>query len=583
MNENPAGNSRTKPAREGLSPGQNGLKTIAAELPHGHDPLKGKWNDSLGRHCLWTNGNLGELLHDVMTPSTWAIFKTVLVDEIEKVSLEPWVGNICGRLYLNISLVRSMAAKFGLGRKRMAMLTEEVFGRIPGDLKVPLLPMSRRRLLQNFIPLAFKTQLRMVFYKKRFPRFISEALQQFACIQGKIRSAPDKRVLRELWETEVFPYLAECSYMYQAVAKLDGGAWMGIRLKLKEELGETDTNIILTGGSTGTDHLASLGPVVGLSRLARGETDCETFAREFGHRGPHELELSFPRPAEKQGWNERLTTALREIESDGIELLERQHQARQEAWARIKQKYPHRVTRFKRLAARWEEMERNREAARSEWVRAFWLIRSYMLKAGELTGSGEDIFFHYLDEILALLEGVNSTEQYIQERRRVYESYRELPPYPALILGPFDPYGWAGDPNRRSDLYDATKYDDSKAPPVQRSEISGFPGSPGVIQGRVRVILDVEQQERLQSGEILVATATNVGWTPIFPRAAAVVTDVGAPLSHAAIVARELGIPAVVGCGNATTLLKTGDLVQVSGGQGLVEILEPAGEAGQKT
>jgi phosphoenolpyruvate synthase/pyruvate phosphate dikinase len=66
---------------------------------------------------------------------------------------------------------------------------------------------------------------------------------------------------------------------------------------------------------------------------------------------------------------------------------------------------------------------------------------------------------------------------------------------------------------------------------------------------------------------------TNIGWTPLFPRLAAIVTDLGAPLSHAAIVARELGIPAVVGCGDATMRLKTGDRVRVNGGQGLAEIL----------
>ena len=66
---------------------------------------------------------------------------------------------------------------------------------------------------------------------------------------------------------------------------------------------------------------------------------------------------------------------------------------------------------------------------------------------------------------------------------------------------------------------------------------------------------------------------TNVGWTPLFPRAAAVITDVGAPLSHAAIVARELGIPAVVGCGNATMILKTGDRVRVDGTAGTVQVL----------
>jgi pyruvate,water dikinase len=71
----------------------------------------------------------------------------------------------------------------------------------------------------------------------------------------------------------------------------------------------------------------------------------------------------------------------------------------------------------------------------------------------------------------------------------------------------------------------------------------------------------------------LVAVQTDVAWTLLFPRALAVITDIGAPLSHAAIVARELGIPAVVGCGDATARLKTGDYVRVDGAKGIVEIL----------
>ncbi len=66
---------------------------------------------------------------------------------------------------------------------------------------------------------------------------------------------------------------------------------------------------------------------------------------------------------------------------------------------------------------------------------------------------------------------------------------------------------------------------------------------------------------------------TDIAWTLLFPRAAAIVTDVGAPLSHAAIVARELGVPAVVGCGNATMRLNSGDRVRVDGARGTVEIL----------
>jgi pyruvate,water dikinase len=91
--------------------------------------------------------------------------------------------------------------------------------------------------------------------------------------------------------------------------------------------------------------------------------------------------------------------------------------------------------------------------------------------------------------------------------------------------------------------------------------------------GQVRCLTNPEEGEFFQKGEILVAVQTDISWTLLFPRVAAVITDVGAPLSHAAIVARELGIPAVVGCGNAMQRLKTGDRVRVDGGRGTVTII----------
>lgn len=103
--------------------------------------------------------------------------------------------------------------------------------------------------------------------------------------------------------------------------------------------------------------------------------------------------------------------------------------------------------------------------------------------------------------------------------------------------------------------------------------LKGHAGAAGRVEGIVRILASPEEGEKLLPGEILVATTTNIGWTPLFPKAAAIITDIGAPLSHAAIVARELGIPAVVGCTNATVRLKTGDRVLVDGGQGRVQIL----------
>jgi phosphoenolpyruvate synthase/pyruvate phosphate dikinase len=141
------------------------------------------------------------------------------------------------------------------------------------------------------------------------------------------------------------------------------------------------------------------------------------------------------------------------------------------------------------------------------------------------------------------------------------------------IRGRFDPFQWAADPNRRRDVFDVHMPISPPAPSVD-NVIKGQPGSAGRVEGIVQRVDSPDQGDRLQPGEILVASTTNVGWTPLFPRAAAVVTDIGGSLSHAAIVARELGIPAVVGCGDATIRLKTGDRVLVDGRRGVVEILE---------
>jgi pyruvate,water dikinase len=158
---------------------------------------------------------------------------------------------------------------------------------------------------------------------------------------------------------------------------------------------------------------------------------------------------------------------------------------------------------------------------------------------------------------------------HIAARRENYDKYQALPPFPPIIRGRLNPAEWAQDPNRRMDFYDA-------GAPLESGEttemIKGYAGSPGRAEGIVRILHNPEEGTQLRPGEILVAATTNVGWTPLFPKAAAVITDVGAPLSHAAIVARELGVPAVIGCGNATMRLKTGVKVFVDGGQGIVRI-----------
>jgi pyruvate,water dikinase len=100
--------------------------------------------------------------------------------------------------------------------------------------------------------------------------------------------------------------------------------------------------------------------------------------------------------------------------------------------------------------------------------------------------------------------------------------------------------------------------------------LSGTPGSPGVAKGVVRVVRSSSEFGKLHSGEVLVAPYTNPAWTPLFQRAAAVVVDSGGATSHAAIVAREYGIPAVMGTTEGTQKLTDGQRVMVDGNRGHV-------------
>ena len=106
------------------------------------------------------------------------------------------------------------------------------------------------------------------------------------------------------------------------------------------------------------------------------------------------------------------------------------------------------------------------------------------------------------------------------------------------------------------------------------NEIKGVAASNGVVEGTARVVKSVEEIGRLKQGDILVCQVTNPTWAPIFQKISAAVSDIGGSMSHAAIVAREYGLPAVVGTGMATSRIKDGQRIRVDGGRGTVTILE---------
>ena len=101
----------------------------------------------------------------------------------------------------------------------------------------------------------------------------------------------------------------------------------------------------------------------------------------------------------------------------------------------------------------------------------------------------------------------------------------------------------------------------------------GFAASPGSVEGPARVCRTVKEIGDLKEGEILVSPTTSPSWAPAFVKIKACVTDVGGIMSHAAIVCREYGMPAVVGTGTGTKIVKTGDMIRVNGSTGEVELI----------
>ena len=167
----------------------------------------------------------------------------------------------------------------------------------------------------------------------------------------------------------------------------------------------------------------------------------------------------------------------------------------------------------------------------------------------------------------------------VTTRRREWERQRRLSP--PLVLG--NPLGarLIARATNAMRVPGVSPADSASGPQNQAvlSLLTGMPASPGRATGRVRVVRGPEDFERFQPGEVLVAQVTAPAWTPLFGQAAAVVTDGGSLAAHASLVAREYGIAAVVGTGDATARLHDGQLVLVDGDRGYVALLD-AGDAG---
>lgn len=228
---------------------------------------------------------------------------------------------------------------------------------------------------------------------------------------------------------------------------------------------------------------------------------------------------------------------------------------------------PRRLQAFRRLLADAQHVVPIREEQTEELTIAWPVMRRAVLRIGEaltdraIIAKPDDVFFLTRAEVVAALAGapIPATVDVPRRRSLRVEQARLVPPPLVGRVNPMIKRVWDSFPGLIG------------ARPSDQALVSGVPASPGRATGLVRVIRGPDDFDELLAGEILVAPLTAPAWTPLFNRAAAVVTDVGSAASHASIIAREYGIPAVVGCGDATARLRTGMRVTVDGSTGNVE------------
>jgi pyruvate,water dikinase len=242
---------------------------------------------------------------------------------------------------------------------------------------------------------------------------------------------------------------------------------------------------------------------------------------------------------------------------------------------------PHPIKRiiFARVLAAARARVRDRENLRFERTRVFGRARRITIEIGKRFAALDrlddcrDIFYVEVDEMLAFVEGRATTTDLkglVTIRKLEFDRYRSEPP-------PADRF------ETRGVVYvgNTCQLEAAYVPPTGES-LKGIGCCAGIVRGRVRIICD-PRRATVTSGEIIVAQRTDPGWVMIFPAAAGLLVEHGSLLSHSAIVAREMGLPAIVSLSGLTDWLKDGDWVEMDGSSGVVTKIQPPGPLESET
>jgi pyruvate,water dikinase len=318
-------------------------------------------------------------------------------------------------------------------------------------------------------------------------------------------------------------------------------------------------------------HVEDEGFLDELAKIAGGREARDAiraFLDKYGMRCVGEIDITRPR------WSERPTTLvpviLGNIKNFGPGAGARRfEQGRQEAWEKEQEVLERlralpdgeqKAEQAKRMIDRVRTFIGYREYPKYGMVSRYFVYKQALLDEAERLVQAhalrekEDIFYLTFQELHDVVRANQVDEQLIRQRKNAFRSYQALTP-PRVLTSDGEVVAGA---YRRDD--------------VPAGALVGLPVSAGIIEGRARVIHDMAEAD-LEPGDILVTAYTDPSWTPLFVAIAGLVTEVGGLMTHGAVIAREYGLPAVVGVEQATRLIRNGQRIRVHGTDGYVEIL----------
>ena len=555
---------------------------------------------------VWSSVNIGEALPGVATPLTWSVagafseagfrraFSALGCSVPRNAKL---VGNVHGRFYLHLSNFMRIATQVpwleartlvelggGGGGEELAVQVEDV-SRAGFYARLPL---TAARLLRE--------QLRLDVEVQRFEAHAA----QFEKVHHALDLAilPDEGLARTI--RDVQGLLERTGTVMLTCSSSALGTHLALTMMLSR-VAPIGAERLAQALTSGIRDLESSRPAIGIMRivsLARREEEAlralesektvgldaipdgptrraiMNFLELYGDRAVREAELSTPR------WREDVRPVLKMLrgalrgESREAEtaLLKTRAQADAEMHKLLPRLSLVEQTLVRHLVARVQKSARLRERMRAWVTRVLGMLREVFLDADRrllriapdlaedmraLSSSSSQVavipsvFFLTLDEVVQALQNARSdVAPLVRARRAEYARDQARPDPPATFVGSPPTVMLA---------------------PLGGDLFRGLPASAGVVEGLARVLTNADQVDELEPGEILVVHTTDVGWTPTFLIAAGIVTELGGPLSHAAIVAREFGVPSVVNVDGATRAIRTGDKLRVDGDRGVVE------------